>query len=370
MNLNARTMLVEASSTLKRLWIAPEALVLKHHPTLPNVHPSMPLWTTMSEPSADSSSSSNIVLKATQPIFVGQELFLQFDQHLHSVLPEWFDQILPTVDDYAEADWMILEARNTFREPRGPTGRKLNKYQQTGVLGQALEMVQRVVARYRPAVSKLLPSALQSLSQYRGRANDVTSLYLALQNQTSSNLGRNALCLSDVTQKMSKDENGKTGLLITSRNVTQGRRVHAMPILVRLKSKDVQETNQECQPENEAGDGSCLSERLSPRTCWSRPDALVELCPLHPLPAVDMAQTESDGATVELQWSKWYEATDTTDADLSVVGNEVCWRIRVVVGHFLLVSQSFVCIRQKQRLEQIWIMELVALRDLAAGDKV
>lgn len=293
------------------LWIAPESLLFKHHPTLPNIQPSQPLWTTTIEPG----SSGAIVMKTSQPIVAGEELLLSFNQHLHSVLPEWFDQVFPVHDDYVEADFLIMEARRTFREPLGPRGRKANQNQQTGMVGQALRMVQRVVARYRPAVSKLLPIALQALTKYTGRVDEVTSLYFALHNQTLNGLARNGLCLSDVTV-------ANNDALTTNRSVTKGGRVHPLPVLVRFKSEGSPST--ECQPEVEgAEEESCPPRGSTYGHCWSRPDSLVELCPLFPLPKMDFAPTGSDGVNIELQWSSWYEATDTTEMDLSIVENKV-----------------------------------------------
>ena len=55
------------------------------------------------------------------------------------------------------------------------------------IAADAIRMVQRVVARYRPAVAAILPNTLNTLNNYRGPADQVTSLYMGMRNQTAPN---------------------------------------------------------------------------------------------------------------------------------------------------------------------------------------
>lgn len=345
MILGAPSILIEmnalSSSLPSKLWVTPQSLLLKHHPTLANIEPSQPLW---SLDNSDDTARTTVILKTNQAIAAGEELFLHFDQHLHSVLPEWFNSVIPTADDYSEADFLIQEARRTFREPKGQRGRNANKQQQTGMVGQGLRMVQRVVSRYRPAVAKLLPIAIETLSTtYRGRADEATSLYLGLQNQSAPLLMRHGLCFSDISATISdtitggastttstlvdKSGEGKasvsssSGIAVVTRNVTKGHRVHPLPLFLRLKSEGG--LSLECPTETALGEeASCQNQRNSP--CWSRPEALVEFCPMLALPStMSIVERGSEEATVEIQWSEWAYAMNTTELDLSVIQDKV-----------------------------------------------
>lgn len=296
----------------KRFWITPQSLLFKHHPTLPNVETSDLLWTTV-EPTSENA-HPKIVLKATKPIAVGEELILSYEQHLHSQLPEWFDQSIPRLEDYLEADFLIQEARNIFRDPKGPRGRNVDKQQQSGIVGQALRMVQHVVARYRPATAKLMPIALQALSSYRGRADGVTSLYLGLHNQSISILTRYGLCFSDINYTA-------TNHALVTRNITKGKRVHPVPLLVRLKVE--RDSPHECNSKDNLS-GSTASCKDRQHLCWSRPEVLVEFCPLEPLTNIEVVDAGTDEVTVEIQWSSWTEAAKAMELDLSVFQDKVC----------------------------------------------
>jgi hypothetical protein len=335
MIIGARTLAIEMDTD--KLWISPQALLLKHHPLLANVESNQPLWAFSGSDSVmdDTGSTTTIILKTNQEIVAGQELLLPFDQHLHSILPEWFDPVIPTLDDYKEADYLIQEARNTFREPKGPRGRNANKQQQTGMVGQGLRMVQRVVSRYRPAVAKLLPTAVDTLSTtYRGRAEDATSLYLGLQNRSAALLARHGLCLSDInaTTRTSSDETAAgdeeaplSMTAVVTRNVTKGELVQPLPLFIRLKSER-RLTEGECD-DHESSCQNSINSIYNP--CWSRPETMVEFCPTFPLPSTlaiveRQGSNNHDAMTVEIQWSRWADATNTTDLDSSAVENKVC----------------------------------------------
>lgn len=326
------------------LWISPHALLFKHHPTMSNIKLSKPIWSNERHTSP-SDDTSPIVLHAAKSIMLGEELFLTFEQHLHPRLPEWFDQVIPTMEDYKEADYLIHEARNTFRGPLSSRARNTNKRDQASVVGLALRMIQGIAERYRPAAAKLMRVALESLSTYSGKADQVTSLYMALKNQTLEKLRRQGLCISDVTTTTGTG----TWNTVVTRNVTKGNRVYPVPLLVKLKP-EARPQQQSCSNDNivDGSEGLCQNLPIvMSNSCWSRPGVLVEVCPLHPLTNMHIVEPGTNDATVELQWTNWTDATKGVDVDLST------WREK-----------------EKSPFELMLVWDLVAIRDLQKGDEV
>jgi hypothetical protein len=287
-----------------------------------NIKLLQPLWS-KEDYNSQSDEQSPIIVQATQPIGEGDELFLPFEQHLHSQLPAWFDQIIPTMEDYTEADLLIQEARTTFRGPLGSRARNTNKRDQASVVGLALRMIQKIVARYRPAAAKLLRVALESLSSYIGKADQVTSLSMGLKNHTFEKLKRHGLCISDVDNSDSDSATTTTSAttknMVVTRNVTQGNRVYPVPLLVRLKDEGLAFPSS-CS-NVDGSEGACRS--TVPNACWSRPEVSFEICPLLPLNNMNIAEPGAKDVTVELQWSHWIDAAKVADLEFPALVEKV-----------------------------------------------
>lgn len=165
------------------------------------------------------------------------------------------------------------------------------------IAADAIRMVQRVVARYRPAVAAILPNTLNTLNNYRGPADQVTSLYMGMRNQTVPILVRHGHCFSDARSSLSST--------VTLRRASKGDPVHPVPLFLRPAS----EASRQCE---ETGEGICLQNRDPSGDCWSRPGLSVEVCPLlGPASFVRIVELSSVGeSTVTLRWSPWESAAD------------------------------------------------------------
>jgi hypothetical protein len=343
------------------LSITPEALLFKHHPTLNNIESSTTLWTTTTTGTGDT-----ITIQATRPIEQGQELYLDYDQHLHSILPNWYDTVIPTLDDYNEATEVLFQARKHIRDPPGPRGRSISKQQ--SVVGSALRMVQQVMARYRPAAAKLMGTALETIAHYRGKAEDVHCLELGLKNITLNSIARHGMCISDVVAVDTTDTTDWPTTTTTTTNppmtntstkmttvhaVPKGHRFHPIPVLLQrqLPLTAQQATNEGCMEDEQSSllsSGSCSNSAdivtASFTTCWSWAQdqkAALNVCPLQQAfranNLVAMASRSHDHdtnpsttptANVQLQWSQWKQATEVLNSKLEPPAKLVRTHIR------------------------------------------
>ena len=329
------------------LWVTPEAFLFKHHPTLTNVQSSPgSLWTT----ETTTSSTYGITIQATRTIEQGQELFLDYHQHLHSILPTWYDPVIPTIDDYKEATDILHQARNHIRDPPGARGRQLSKQQ--SVVGSALRMIQQVVARYRPAAAKLMGMTLEAIAQFRGKATDVNCLDLGLKNITWKSISIHGMCLNDILPGATTTTTTTDSMdsMTTVHAVPKGQRFYPIPVLLQQPSGVADNAiDGECSANTETSSSSsstttesCSSSRRSaetataPSPCWSwNKDQNVpfHVCPLQQSFLSNRIQrasisTQSDGdkeptnpltittisdattkANVKLEWSSWKGAT-------------------------------------------------------------
>jgi len=297
------------------LSVTPEAIMFKHHPTLVNIKSSKPLWTAITSDidemsTTSSSATGTISIQATRPIEKGEELFLEFDQHIHSIMPDWFDHIIPTLFDYNEATEILHEARTQIRDPRGPRGKKLAKHQ--SVVGAAIQMIQHVVGRYRPAAAKLMGQTIISLAQYRGTAADVHSLELGLKSIPWVQLTMTGMCYTDVAialeiidttnddQEETSDHVTRLSRVATVHAVPKGQPFHPIPILlqhvgstvdVKPPSDETKGNDVECIDDTSTtSSGTCSSNAMTStirqddtKRCWSwSPDQNIKMkvCPL------------------------------------------------------------------------------------------
>jgi hypothetical protein len=331
------------SRVFQTMLVTPEAFLFNHHPTLANVEASEVLWT-MTTPTTTKTASTMITIKATRHIVEGQELFFNFHQHLHSILPHWYQSILPTMDDYQEATIVLHQARQAIKDPPGPRGRKLAK--SASVVGPALQVVQQVMARYRPVAAKLLKQAFLNIPHYEGRVDQANILHLGLKNRTWSSLSIHGFCLSNIVDggvPLSGDVvtaaglNDPTSRLRTVHAVPKGHRFHPVPILLRRHAEenarppDMSEPNDNghCQRSNPSE--SCPNSAMTvssagsdPSTCWSwgnNNNSMLDICPLQQaflmnrvgmasiMPLDNTEAASQQAPNVQLQWSQWKQAT-------------------------------------------------------------
>lgn len=198
--------------------------------------------------------------------------------------------------------------------------------------GQALMMVQKVVARYRPAAAALMPVALESLNKYRGRADDFAALYLGLRNQTVPILLRHGHCFTNVELRPSGDAEDDTtpGSLVPTvgRSFAAEKMVHSIPVYFRA----IPQSEQVCHDEN-----GCTS--LNQDGCFTRPGGLVQLC----LMETDSFQlvTDSKEATVRPQWAKVQSnAPAITEMDMLEIV-DVSFGIILSIGNVYLLSHPW-----------------------------
>jgi hypothetical protein len=323
------------------LWVTPEAFLFKHHPTLTNVKSSGSLWTTTPPPTgrtgsveAAGTTSTTIAIQATQPIQRGQELFLDYHQHLHSILPTWYHSVIPTLDDYNEATEILHQARKTIRDPPGARGRNLSKQQ--SVVGAALRMIQHVVARYRPAAAKLIGTTLEAIAQFRGKADDVNCLELGLRNITWNSISIHGMCVHDIVPAVASTGTGS--MMTTVHAVPKGQRFHPIPVLLQQRSGPDHTVNGECSlDEDDSPSSSSASSKrctagtvTAPSPCWSWENnrhVPFHVCPLQQSFFFNQIQraiptcsdcdreetspptTAAKRANVKLEWSSWKGVT-------------------------------------------------------------
>lgn len=278
-------------SSSSQLTVVPEAFLLKHHPTKSNVVPSSPFWT---EIASESQAAPSISLKATRLISEGEELFVDYTHHLHSILPEWYHEVLPVLDDYEEATFLLHRSRQSIRDPPGPRGRQMSKQQ--SVVGQAMMLVTKVVERYRPAAAKLLVQALHGMSQYRGRADDANCLDLGLKSPTWKSLTQYGMCSTDIGHQL----DGTTKLTRSKRPFLKGQKVHPIPVLLR------QSKHGDCAKEDSSE--TCTVSSTASDFCWALPTTSLEACPLSSidyLSSLLQVHKEANTPNVEIRWMKW-----------------------------------------------------------------
>ena len=152
-------------------------------------------------------------------------------------------------------------------------------------------MVQKVVERYRPAVAALMPGTLDSLKSYRGRADEVSSLYLGLKNHSMPYLFRRGYCISDIRRR------GVT--TISRRAFASGERVHATAVYLRSTPME----DQVCS--TKAGDCPPPSNHNS---CFGRPGSAFQICVMDPASVRLVPNVEQ--ATVQLEWAEMASPKD------------------------------------------------------------
>jgi hypothetical protein len=299
MEWNPTTRKVEQEHNMQYLFLAPYALLLNHHPLLQNVQPSAPLWTssiTNDEPPL----KEPIVLTATQPIQAGQELYLDFAQHVHSIEPQLLlHNKLPTIHHYQEADEIIQDARTTFKAKNFIA--KKRQYE----IGMGLRMMTKVVARYQPIVASLLPTLVDTLLNFNYEHKGSTSALIMMHNQTKISLGTFGACMSDLGPDSSSQT---TTTRTTTRSVLAGQRVHPMPLYIR--NKRISDWSCKDKDDDQDQDETCTAFYETKGTCLSTTDLPVEICPLQG--QVAEIASSPDEANVAYRWSAWKQAVNGT----------------------------------------------------------
>jgi hypothetical protein len=263
--------------------IPPLALLIKHHPQLANVEPTEPLWSSGNNNDNSDRQNRMISLRATKDILPGQELFLEFDQHPARVMPDFFRNTvrIPTLNEYKEADEIILEERIAFTKVNNIINKK-----RSNEVGLGLRMTQKAVARYQPVVAALLPIMADPLVQYRHKSTVTNSL----QNQTMDSLMEYGICASDYD----------TVRGTVRRPTKEGRRVMPVPLYVTT------ETGEQCSEDGSCSSSSSSSSSTMKKGCLYRTDSALVLCPLVDVEyAVAASDEEGTAANVKFQWSSW-----------------------------------------------------------------
>ena len=253
-------------------FVPPYSMLMKHHHLLANVKPSsQPLW------SKDSPPENDIKLIATGDINIGQELFLDFASHPHSVLPNLFDRV-PTQQDYEEADEVIVEERITFKvQSKKPVSKK-----RSPEVGMGLRMVQKAVSRYNPRVANLLPTMAKNLALYS--LDGATTALDALSKPTHKSLAGLGGCLSDVLQPDAH--------ISSPRKLEKGQTALPLPLYIREKASS-------CTGEEGDDSQTCTNQDPSDH-CLGHIHSVLEICPLSKLGTFAATPEE---ANVIYQWS-------------------------------------------------------------------
>jgi hypothetical protein len=279
------------------LWLPPYALLLKHHPTMSNVElaSTNPSWT-MNPP------NQPVMLIATQPIAPGQELFLPYPQHpaSSSALSSLFPTI-PTLDQYHEADAIILEERITLKAK----GKSVNRKREIEV-GMGLRMTKNALSKYQPVIAALLPTLTDHLLQYRHPG--ATSVYQSLNNQTHESMAGYGMCLTDVSNQG-----------VSTKAFEKGDRVLPVPLFVKRKGG----TEQTCT------DGECPAPNDS---CLGRPGTFVLFCPLNS--RVVEVTADPNQANAVYEWSPW----SAVGTDATAKGLETVLEVRMTIEERALDS--------------------------------
>jgi len=229
----------------------PHAFLLKHHPSLVNVAGKLLLADAAAraaqeetEEDGDRGTASTInleqfELRATKPIPAGSELFVSYRDHPHSLLDasageRMFGRI-PGQDRYDLADAVFSDAFGAVRAVQ--VGHAKNKNHGGGQRGSAVVSpiyanFRRAVGRIDPRISILLPATNTEAEIYRKKK---TSALASLRVQTTEQLQRRGVCLSDDIELSDKNDSnphdgsaeavaaGNTGRVITAtRNVKKG----------------------------------------------------------------------------------------------------------------------------------------------------
>jgi hypothetical protein len=376
---------VEQEHTMQYLSLAPYALLLKHHPMLQNVQPSAPLWTSSS---ADDHSPPKepIILTATQPIQAGQELYLDFAQHVQSIDPQLLlsshnHHQLPTSHHYQEADEIIQDARTTFKAKHFIA--KKRQYE----IGMGLRMMTKVVARYQPIVASLLPTLVDTLLNFNYEHKGSTSALIMMHNQTKMSLGTFGACMSDIDidididiDRTSMDRSSQRTTRTTTRSIPTGQRVHPMPLYIR--NKTISDWSCNGKDDDQDQDETCTAIYEHKGICLTTTDLTVEICPLQG--QVAEITSSPDEANVAYRWSAWKQAVNGTLKSPDVIVKvrshnntlDGCTHAcNASPKHHPRFSSNFGCLccrchvaLQNYPTDLLW--DLVALKDLEPGEKL
>jgi hypothetical protein len=195
------------------VWVHPYAYLIKHHPTLANVQGT--LWITDSDEgkhkamkSKKSQKQLTLSLRAMRPIDIGEEIFVSWSDHPHSLMNNMpftqstthlsLFQHIPTNADYDKADAIFNDLQSTIRRMQGA-----HRQRQINVDSSFLfTLVYRTALALQPQIAALLP---QSKADGQARmASHQSSRYSSLKNVTLVNLQTMGRCLSD-THIMARD---------------------------------------------------------------------------------------------------------------------------------------------------------------------
>lgn len=196
-----------SSILLENLFVAPAAFVLKHHPLLFNVEG------VLYYDASNAAAPSSFQLRASQPISVGDELFVLYDAVLHN---RTIFRHNPMPSDYELTAEIVDDALRSVHDHKTRDGRHICS------MTPVMKFMKQSIARFNPMVSSLLPASSTASQRFRSLPPSVA----VLKNQTLNNLQQSAFCLDDVLSDVA--DLGRRGLNI---NIESGSVVVTLPVM-------------------------------------------------------------------------------------------------------------------------------------------
>lgn len=284
-------------------------LFMKHHPVLSNVRGKFITWLSQKTSGEDDMEDQpyHFILQASQSIQEGEELIVDYNNHIHSILlarirfissndtapmhdvveddkddvtntfqseykneyqlinqvvQSFYKDQIPLISDYNIADQilddMLSEIAKKVRHQqiqneRTRTNMPIKRSSNNDILilhtRYIFGLLQRSIAIFDPLIATFLPGTFEEFSmRYKnnnGWITKSTSIYQSLRNVTIQQLQMNGICLHDIQYSNSNnDDDGKDDIrLVNRQHVKSGQIITKIPFLIVRKDDGNNKSN-------------------------------------------------------------------------------------------------------------------------------
>jgi hypothetical protein len=298
------------------IYASKSALILKYHPKLFNVQGV--LYTKHNEINGD----RTMQLRVSKPITVGDEIFVEYNDilHTHSIYNH-----IPSDSDYNQTAEIVIDALRSVSDQQERNGRTICS------MAPVMRFVKRTVERFNPMVATLLPESQKRANRFRKLPPSIA----LLSNQSLINLQQSAVCVDDLQLEQQVHDDQNATIVVAQHRIRKGNVVTTIPLYI-------METG---------SSGTCNIEeqdcKISQRDCFAYKDlSTIQLCPLGPIMNDVYNINEPNFTTIE-----------------NIANVEYRWSKHRAILNFKMLDTF-------KYSTSVMAWDVIALRDISVGDKV
>jgi hypothetical protein len=302
------------------LFVTKSALVLKHHPILFNVQG------ILYNMNNDINLGHTMQFIVSKPITVGEEIFVEYNETLHS---HSIYNHIPSLSDYNKTADIVIDALRSVSDQKERNGRTICS------MGPVMRYVKRTVTRFNPLIATILPETQKRANRYRKLPPSIAPLY----NQSIDNLKQSGICIDDLQPEVhDNDDDELHPITVTvKRHIRKGNIVTTIPLYI----KETVSTGtcnivveQDCQT-------------LVHNRCFTYESfSTFEICPLGPI----MHLVHNNNKT-----------PNTTENN--IINAEYRWSTHRAISNFIMYDAV-------KYSTSVMAWDVIALRDISIGEKV